>query len=144
MRILLVCLGNICRSPMAEGIMGELIHRHSLDWEVDSAGTSSWHIGENPDPRSIDIAKVNGLDISGQISRMITEADFEDFDLILAMDREVLRDISLVAKEQGKEDKLQLFNDMDIPDPYFDDNGFPGVFRMIEEGCENLLKTKNA
>lgn len=142
MRILMVCLGNICRSPIAEGIMRDKIEQQSLDWLVDSAGTSSWHIGENPDPRSIYIAKVNGLDISGQISRMITEADFEDFDLILAMDREVLRDISLVAKERGKEDKLQLFSDIDIPDPYFDDNGFPGVFRMIEEGCEKLLKTQ--
>ena len=124
--------------------MRDKIKQQSLDWEVDSAGTSTWHNGENPDPRSIDIARANGLDISGQISRMITDSDFEDFDLILAMDREVLRDINLVAKEQGKEDKLQLFSDIDIPDPYFDDNGFPGVFRMIEEGCENLLKTQNA
>ena len=144
MRILMVCLGNICRSPMAEGIMRDMIQKHSLDWEVDSAGTSSWHTGENPDPRSIDVAKAHGLDISGQISRMITESDFDDFDLILAMDREVLRDVNLVAKERGKEDKLQLFNGMDIPDPYFDDHGFEGVFRMIEQGCENLLKTQNA
>lgn len=141
MKILMVCLGNICRSPMAEGIMGEMIQKSGLDWEVDSAGTSSWHNGEGPDPRSVEIANQHGVDISKQISRMIVESDFEDFDLILCMDQEVLRDVSMIGRELGKEDKVHSFNNIDVPDPYFEDEGFEGVYHVIEQGCEALQKT---
>ncbi len=83
MKILMVCLGNICRSPLAEGIMKQKIQKHNLDWQVDSAGTISYHEGETPDLRSIEVAQKHGLDITGQRSRPLQLADFNNFDLIL-------------------------------------------------------------
>ncbi|MCB0619215.1 MAG: low molecular weight phosphotyrosine protein phosphatase, partial [Saprospiraceae bacterium] len=86
MKILMVCLGNICRSPLAEGILKEKIKENGLPWEVDSAGTGSWHVGEPPDPRSVAVARAHGIDILDQRARQFRPADFRQFDLIFAMD----------------------------------------------------------
>ncbi len=87
MKILMVCLGNICRSPLAEGIMQHLVKQHGLDWEVDSAGTGNWHVGQGPDKRSTRVARDNGIDISGQVCRVFNVRDFDTFDHILVMDK---------------------------------------------------------
>ena len=93
MKILMVCLGNICRSPLAEGILGHKIKEAGLNWEVQSAGTGSWHIGEAPDPRSQKIAKINGIDISKQKAQKFSVRHFAEFDRIYAMDSSNYRDI---------------------------------------------------
>jgi protein-tyrosine phosphatase len=83
----MVCLGNICRSPLAEGVMQHLANKHGLDWRVDSAGTGGWHVGEGPDRRSVRAAQNNGIDISQQICRKFRKSDFDEFDLIFVMDK---------------------------------------------------------
>ncbi|MCB0631553.1 MAG: low molecular weight protein-tyrosine-phosphatase [Saprospiraceae bacterium] len=146
MKILMVCLGNICRSPLAEGIMQEKIRERGLEWSVDSAGTGSWHIGEKPDVRSISEARRNGIDITRQRARQFKPADLDQFDLILAMDNSNLRNIQnlITNKEQGK--KVHLIMDLahpgnrtDVPDPYWDDDGFSRVYRMLDTACDKIL-----
>ena len=143
----MVCLGNICRSPLAEGILKEKVRRRGLSWQVDSAGTGYWHTGEGPDPRSVAIAKMNGIDISGQRARQVRPADLEAFDLIFAMDTENYRDLCNMATGPGLEQKIHLIMDMvhpgkrqSVPDPYYDDAGFAGVFRMIDQACERIVE----
>ncbi|MCG5476813.1 MAG: low molecular weight phosphotyrosine protein phosphatase [Sinorhizobium fredii] len=146
-RILFVCLGNICRSPLAEGVMRELTSRagdHDLV-SVDSAGIGAWHIGHPPDRRSIAVAKAHGIDIADQRGRQIDAADFVAFDLILCMDRhnnsELLR---LAAPETAH--KVHLFmkfaagrND-DVPDPYYETaDAFEALYQTLEAGCSSLL-----
>lgn len=145
MKILMVCLGNICRSPLAEGIMKEKVRRRNLGWEVDSAGTGYWHTGEGPDPRSVAIAQRKGIDIRSQRARQIRPKDLEEFDLIFAMDTQNYRDIRLLAAGAEQEQKIHLILDLvhpgqarSVPDPYYDDDGFEGVFRMLEEACEQI------
>src|ERR1700748_3584586 len=98
MKILMVCLGNICRSPLAEGIMQHLADKEGLNWHVDSAGTGNWHIGEGPDHRSVRTAKQHGIDISRQVCRLFTPADFDDFDHILVMDKSNLSNVLAMAR----------------------------------------------
>ena len=110
MKILMVCLGNICRSPLAHGIMQDRIDMHHLPWEVDSAGTGGWHAGEAPDFRSVLEAKKHGLDISKQRARKITSGDFELFDLILTMDAQNYNDVVVLTKnETQSENDHELF-----------------------------------
>ncbi len=142
----MVCLGNICRSPLAEGILQDKIRERNLDWVVDSAGTSSWHEGDPPDPRSIEIAKLRGLDISGQHSRPLDRDDLADFDLILAMDTSNRDNILRLAAtaEEGMKVKLILNyvypgEDRSVPDPYWDNDGFAKVFDMLDEAIEKML-----
>jgi len=143
MKVLMVCLGNICRSPMAEGIMQDLAKEKSLDLFVESAGTSGWHKGEKPHIESIRISAQNGIDISNQQSRQFRTSDFQDFDLILAMDlankEDILR-LSNSEEERGKVKLLLTFNSQvqNVPDPYYE-GGFGGVFDLIKEGCLNWL-----
>jgi protein-tyrosine phosphatase len=142
MKILMVCLGNICRSPLAEGIMKQQVKEADLDWEVDSAGTGNWHVGQGPDKRSTKAARNNGIDISKQVCRQFKVNDFDNFDLILVMDRNNFADVSALAKNKQDQEKIKLFlGDQDVPDPYFDDNQFEPVFKLIESGCKEVIRT---
>ena len=108
MKILMVCLGNICRSPLAEGILKNKLLERGLDWTVDSAGTGFWHIGEPPDPRSVSTAKKYGLDISRQRARQIRPADLKEYDLILAMDSSNYQDILRLADNGRQKSKVEM------------------------------------
>lgn len=142
MKILMVCLGNICRSPLAHGVMENLVKEQGLDWEIDSAGTGNWHIGQGPDPRSTHEARNNGVDISKQVCRQFRVSDFDDFDLIVVMDQNNRRDVlSLARNDEDKKKVRLLLGDKDVPDPYYDDAQFAPVFKMVEAGCKELIKT---
>ena len=125
MKILMVCLGNICRSPIAQGIMEDIVKDKNLDWIIESAGTSSFHSGEGADPRSVEVAKKNNIDISHQRSREITKQDLKEFDYIFAMDKSNFHDIEKMC-EGNQSSKLKLFlkfGDVEeadeVPDPYY-------------------------
>ncbi|MCY7327991.1 MAG: low molecular weight phosphotyrosine protein phosphatase [Saprospiraceae bacterium] len=146
MRILLVCLGNICRSPLAEGILRHKAAQRNLDWQIDSAGTGEWHIGHSPDQRSIATALRHGIDISEQRGRLFQKADFERFDKILVMDSRNLRDVLRLAKTDEQRAKVERIlqyshpgEDRSVPDPYLDDDGFEAVFVMLNVACERFL-----
>jgi protein-tyrosine phosphatase len=146
MKILMVCLGNICRSPLAEGILKAKIKEKRLNWKVDSAGTGSWHIGDLPDPRSVAMARKNGINITDQRARQFRAADLDEFDLILAMDKQNYRDVLRFAKTDAQRAKVKMMMDfvqpgsqMSVPDPYWDDEGFDKVYQMLEEACEALV-----
>lgn len=131
MKILMVCLGNICRSPLAEGILRHKSSKRKLNWFIDSAGTGAWHIGERPDPRSVLTARKHGIDISEQRARQLKQEDLDKFDLILAMDQNNYREILRLAENDKHKKKVQLimnFNQPEsneaVPDPYWDDDGF--------------------
>ena len=146
MKVLMVCLGNICRSPLAEGIMREKIRKYSLDWEVDSAGTGAWHIGHRPDPRSEKEAKFNGIDISGQRARQIQSSDLDEFDLIFTMDESNFRDVSNMCQGPGQKSKVHRIlafstqsDYTEVPDPYWDDDGFNLVYELLENACQGIV-----
>lgn len=137
----MVCLGNICRSPVAEGVMQHLAEEAGLDWEVDSAGTGSWHIGEGPDRRSTRAARNHGIDISKQVCRQFKTSDFDEFDHIFVMDKNNLTDvISLARNDQDIQKVKLLLGDKVVPDPYYDDNQFEPVFELIEGGCKDIIR----
>ncbi|OCP18028.1 MULTISPECIES: low molecular weight protein-tyrosine-phosphatase [unclassified Ensifer] len=147
-RILFVCLGNICRSPLAEGVLRELAARRGLASviTVDSAGTGAWHIGDPPDLRSIEVARRHGIDISALRGRKVGKPDFEAFDLILGMDGENVRTLRQLAPT-GFEGRIGLFlryasgRDQDVPDPYYDGpEAFERLYQMLEAGCSSLLE----
>lgn len=141
MKILMVCLGNICRSPLAHGIMEDLAKKEGLDWEVDSAGTGNWHVGESPDKRSTAIARKYGIDISEQSCRQFTAKDFERYDKIFVMDDMNLRDVlKLVRTEDDHEKVSLLLENAIVPDPYYEDDLFDDVFKMIEKGCKAIIE----
>jgi protein-tyrosine phosphatase len=141
-KILMVCLGNICRSPLAEGILASKLPKEKF--LVDSAGTGSWHIGHAPDNRSIDTAKKNGLDITNQKGRQFATSDFDTFDYIFVMDNNNYNDVIDLAKNEMQKNKVQLIlneifpnENVDIPDPYNGmANGFDIVYQMLDEACE--------
>ncbi|MFD0795320.1 low molecular weight protein-tyrosine-phosphatase [Mucilaginibacter litoreus] len=140
MKILMVCLGNICRSPLAEGIMQHLADKAGLNWTVDSAGTGNWHVGEAPDKRSIKAALEQGIDISKQVCRLFTVSDFDTFDLILVMDKSNLTNVLSLARNNADRNKVKLLlGDKVVPDPYWDDTQFAPVFKLIEEGCKEII-----
>lgn len=143
----MVCLGNICRSPLAEGILQHKAAERGLDWTVESAGTGSWHIGEPPDSRSIAVAKKHGLDITQQRARQFRPEDFETFDRIFVMDSSNFRDVMGMAQKEQHRKKVDLLLNLshpkenrNVPDPYWNDDGFEGVYQMIDAACEELLK----
>lgn len=144
-RILFVCLGNICRSPLAEGIFQQLVAEAGLDreYDIDSAGTGPWHVGKPPDPRSIEIAAEHGIDISSQRARRISLQDFNSFDVILAMDSENLAALNALATDPRADVRLFLnAPPRNVPDPFFGGaEGFEDVYRLIRSGCERLLET---
>jgi protein-tyrosine phosphatase len=140
-KILMVCLGNICRSPLAEGIMRSKL---SNDFIVDSAGTGGWHAGELPDKRSIATAKNKGLDITNQRARQFKISDFESFDYIYVMDNSNYKDVvALAPNEEAKSKVMLILNEIfpnenvDVPDPYYGgQDGFENVFNMLNEACD--------
>ncbi|TWI98746.1 protein tyrosine phosphatase [Mucilaginibacter frigoritolerans] len=137
----MVCLGNICRSPLAHGILEHMADEQGLDWEVDSAGTGNWHVGEGPDRRSTRTAREHGIDISKQICRQFNTSDFDEFDWIFVMDKNNLSDVLAKASNQEDKEKVKLLlGDKIVPDPYYDDKQFEPVFKMIEEGCQVIIK----
>jgi len=141
MKILMVCLGNICRSPLAHGIMEHLAKENGLDWEIDSAGTGNWHVGEGPDQRSVRTAREHGIDISGQVCRLFRVSDFDTYDQIFVMDKNNFGDILAMARNQEDIKKVKLLlGDKVVPDPYYNDSQFEPVFQMIEEGCKEIIK----
>ena len=141
MKILMVCLGNICRSPIAHGVMDYLVKKEGLDWEVDSAGTGSYHIGQQPDLRSIAVAKKRGIDISAHKARKFIPADFKRFDKIFVMDNNNYSAVVSLTDEAKERAKVKLFiPDASVQDPYFDDVLFEPVFEQIITQCEKLLK----
>lgn len=146
-RVLFVCLGNICRSPLAEGVMRHLVAERGMQEkiEVDSAGTGAWHVGEAPDARSIEIAARNGVSLDGQSARKVGPADFRDFTRVVAMDASNFRDLRAVAPTGALAD-LRLLRDSDpegagdVPDPYYGGgDGFANVYSMVERSCRALL-----
>lgn len=145
MKILMVCLGNICRSPLAEGILKAHAAKQDLDWEIDSAGTSQWHVGDLPDSRSIATAKAHGINITDQRSRQLQVADLEKFDLILAMDTSNYNDIRRLAKEDQVDKVKMILNyaypneNRSVPDPYYN-NGFEQVYQMLDAACGKIIE----
>lgn len=145
-KILMVCLGNICRSPVAEGIMRKKIAEKKLNAMVDSAGTSNYHIGEAPDLRSQKNALKNGIDISMLRGRQFSEKDFSAFDIILTMDASNYQNVLALAKTKLEKDKVNLIlnhlDDLDsneVPDPYFGgEEGFQNVFDLLDKACEKI------
>jgi len=142
MRILFVCLGNICRSPTAEGVMRHLLRERGLDdeIEVESAGTGAWHVGEPPDARSAAAARRRGIELSGAAQQAVVE-DFDRFDLLVAMDRSNLRDLLALAPDEEARAKVRLLlDDADVPDPYYGgERGFDDVLDLVHDACERLL-----
>lgn len=137
----MVCLGNICRSPIAEGVMEALINKNNLNWEVSSTGTSGWHIGEKPDNRSIDIAKKKGIDISKQRSSKLSRQNIIDHKHILVMDSQNYNDVLVLCETQEEKNKVELllnysYPNMNraVPDPYYN-GGFEKVYDLVEEAC---------
>jgi protein-tyrosine phosphatase len=148
MKILMVCMGNICRSPMAEGILRKKAEQHALNITIDSAGTGAWHEGERPDRRAIETAKTFGVDISRLIARQFTVKDFETFDRIYVMDYENLRHIHRLARTEEDQRKVSLLletiypgDEAPVPDPYYGGgDGFVEVFKMMDSACDAIVK----
>lgn len=149
-KVLMVCMGNICRSPTAHGVFEHIVKQHELSEriEVDSAGTHAYHIGESPDPRSCEVAKQRGIDLSDLRARKAIAEDFDRFDYVLAMDRDNFRILNDMCPMEHK-DKLYLFLDFapqlkpqrEVPDPYYGGpRGFDQVFDMVEQASEGLLE----
>ncbi|EJL72704.1 low molecular weight protein-tyrosine-phosphatase [Chryseobacterium populi] len=144
MKLLMVCLGNICRSPLAEGIMKTKVPGHFF---VDSVGTISMHEGEHPDKRAIKTAANHGIDISKQKSRPITKEDLDVFDKIYCMDIDVYEDVISKAKNEEQRQKISLFLEVlgdhknaEVPDPYWGDmNDFEEVFQLLDKGCDAII-----
>jgi protein-tyrosine phosphatase len=151
MRLLFVCLGNICRSPTAEGTMRVLVQQAGLGGQVtlDSAGTGGWHVGDPPDRRAVASARARGIELNG-VAREVTRGDFDDFDLVLAMDRSNLRALRRLAPSDEARAKVRLLRefdpasagaaDLDVPDPYYGAaGGFDEVLDLVQAACEGLL-----
>ncbi len=145
-KILMVCLGNICRSPLAEGIMLKLIKDNNLNIEVDSAGTSNYHIGECPDKRTIANAAKHDVDLKPLRARQFKASDFDKFDKIYVMDKSNMNNVLALAANDAQKEKVDLLlntlnpgMDMEVPDPYFGgEQGFEDVFQMVYKACQKI------
>lgn len=148
-KVLMVCLGNICRSPLAEGLLKSKVNPDKV--MVDSAGTSNYHVGDTPDPRSIEVAKKYGLDITDQLGRQFTQDDFETFDYIYVMDNSNYRNVILLARTKKDQEKVSLILDKifpdeeaSVPDPYHGgEHGFENVYKMLDEATNIIAKELN-
>jgi low molecular weight protein-tyrosine phosphatase len=151
MRLLFVCLGNICRSPTGEGVMRHLLRAEGLEEavELDSAGTGDWHVGHSPDERATLAARGRGVELAGA-ARQVGAADFESFDLILAMDRSNYMELRALAPDAAARERVKLLREYDpeavaageleVPDPYYGgDDGFEDVLDIVTRACEGLL-----
>ena len=146
MKILMVCLGNICRSPLAEGILAHKT-KH-LNFEVDSAGTAAYHVGKLPDSRSIEIAEKYNIDLSQQRARQFSRADFDEFDIIYAMDtNNYAHLISLSSNETERKKVRMILNEINpnacesVPDPYYGGgDGFQKIYAMLEKACDKIVQ----
>ena len=148
MKVLMVCLGNICRSPMADGLMRKKVADHNLDVVVDSAGTGDWHVGHAPDLRMLETSKRNGVPINKLRGRQFIVEDFDAFDRIIVMDKSNFANVTKLARDEKDTQKVEMFlnlthpgKDIEVPDPYFGgDEGFQDVFDMLDAGTDVLLK----
>lgn len=145
-KILMVCLGNICRSPLAEGLLASKLD--ATAFEVASAGTGNWHVGDPPDPRSIAVAKKNGLDISHQRGKQFSTYDFEIYDHIFVMDNSNYKDVVKLATSEEEKQKVKMIlneifpgENVDVPDPYHGGaRGFDDVYNMLDKACDQIAK----
>ena len=146
-KVLMVCLGNICRSPLAQGILERKSKENNTNIYVDSAGTAGWHVGSSPDLRSINIAKKNKIDISNQKARKFSTYDFKEFDKIFVMDNSNYRDLIRLCSNQKECNKIQLIlknidpeKSPSVPDPYYGkENGFENIYRLLEKACSKII-----
>jgi protein-tyrosine phosphatase len=147
MRVLMVCLGNICRSPLAEGILQEKVNKAGLNWVVDSAGTNHYHTGDPPHPLSQKVALANGIDITQQRARRFTTEDLNQFDKIYALAGDVLKDIQRITGSKFDSSKVDLLlneqypgKNLDVPDPYYGgEPDFHEVFELLDQVCDQLI-----
>lgn len=150
MKILMVCLGNICRSPLAEGILQHRAWEAGLKWSVESAGTNGYHNGEAPHRLSQKVAKLNGIDISKQRSRKFVPEDLERYDMIYAMAEDVVHEMRRISGSRFKPEKVDLLmnilhpgQDRDVPDPWYGaEPGYDEVFQMIDDACTHLIASR--
>ncbi len=148
MKVLMVCLGNICRSPLAEGILRYKVQSRNLDIIVDSCGTAAYHVGEAPDSRMILTAHNHGIDISSLIGRQFVVKDYDEYDQIFAMDTSNYHNIISLARNDADIDKVSLLlnqikqgENMAVPDPWYGgEEGFEEVYQLIDTACENFVK----
>ncbi len=148
MKILMVCLGNICRSPMAEGILRKKIQENNLDIVTDSCGTGDWHVGQKPDDRAIKTMKSKGIDITDLRGRQFSESDFDQFDLIYCMDENNYKNILALAKTEEQKGKVKMIlneinskSNQSVPDPYFGgDAGFEHVYQLLDAATDSILE----
>ncbi len=147
MKILMVCLGNICRSPLAEGILRDKVRKADLHWTVDSAGTANYHVGEAPHRLSQKVAKFNGVDISFLQGRQFDKHDMIHFDKIYVMDADNYEEVKIISKELWNENKVDLllnelypFENREVPDPWYGaEEGYHRVYKLISEACDAIL-----
>jgi len=148
MKILMVCLGNICRSPLAEGILQEKAFRAGLEWSVESAGTNSYHTGEPPHPLSQKVARLHGIDISRQRARRFLATDFETYNRIYALAGDVLDEMRRIARDRFDPRKAELLmnelypgQDLDVPDPWYGpEPGYHEAYDMIGKACDAIVE----
>jgi len=148
MKILMVCLGNICRSPLAEGILRHKAERAGLSWVIDSAGTNGYHVGEQPHHLSQKVARMNGIDISHQRARRFTGDDFAKFDLIYAMAGDVIDSMKRIAGNRYNPSRVKLLLEeqepgcgLDVPDPWYgEEPGYHEVYRLLDEACDAIIE----
>jgi len=148
MKILMVCLGNICRSPLAEGILKHKAKAAGLNWHIDSAGTNGYHIGEAPHRLSQKVAKLNGIDICDQKARLFVKEDFDRYDKIYALADDVLDEIKWMAKEKYDAKKIDLLlnelhpgKNLSVPDPWYGpEPGYHEVYKIIEAACDAIIR----
>jgi protein-tyrosine phosphatase len=148
MKILMVCLGNVCRSPLAEGILQDKAFKAGLSWSIESAGTNSYHTGDAPHQLSQKVAKLNGIDISKQIARRFTADDFEVYDKIYALAGDVMEEMKRIAGKKFDPSKADLLmnelypgKNMDVPDPWYGpESGYHEVYKLIDKACDTVIK----
>ena len=147
MKILMVCLGNICRSPMADGLMRKKVQDHNLDAYIDSAGTANYHVGGAPDARMTQTAKRKGIDISGHQARQFVVSDFDTFDMIYVMDQSNYNNVVRLARSESDRSKVQLILELipnqieiEVPDPYYGgQEGFEHVYDLLDKSTDIIL-----